>query len=202
MFKTRTIDQFKVYQFLKERFELEHFLVAPLSRSALLLEDRDSEKMAFACVDGNVREIQIPKPPDPEDVRAFWRQFKTLDPKPCLKNFEDITVWWLNHSNPLTYQMALNLPTDLYRHFLGHKVLEDEEAYLLAQKGLVTETEYLDIRLWYWNGHFNSHWLGPLGVDGTGNIYGLTCRCGKSDARQMPFYVLDDYYRCMNHLPD
>ena len=44
--------------------------------------------------------------------------------------------------------MALNLPDDLYRHFLAHMILEDEEVYRLAEKGLVTENEYLDIRLW------------------------------------------------------
>lgn len=108
------------------------------------------------------------------EVRAFWKQFKALDPPPQLKSFDDITIWWLNHPNPLTYQMALNLPDDLYRHFLTHMILEDEEVYRLAEKGLVTENEYLDIRLWYHNGPFRDHWLGPLGVDGTGYLYGLT----------------------------
>lgn len=200
MFKPRTIDQFKVYCFLKERFALDHFWTSPISRSALLLEDRTGDKLAFALQDGTVQEIEVPAPPEPETVRAFWRQFKAFDPPPRLKDFDDITVWWLEHPNPLTYQMALNLPDDLYRHFLSHPLLEDEAAYRLAEKGLVTEDEYLDIRLWYRNGHFGDHWLGPLGLDGTGNIYGLTRHYGMPDAHEMRFYLLDDYYRCMNHI--
>ena len=106
------------------------------------------------------------------------------------------------HPNPLTYQMALNLPDDLYRHFLAHMILEDEEVYRLVEKGLVTENEYLDIRLWYHNGPFRDHWLGPLGVDGTGYLYGLTRLYRKPNTYEMHFYVMDDYYRRMNHLPE
>ena len=200
MFKPRTIDQFKVYCFLKERFALDHFWISPISRSALLLEDHTGDKLAFALQDGIVQEIDVPAPPRPEAVCAFWRQFKALDPPPRLRNFDDITVWWLEHPIPLTYQMALNLPDDLYRHFLSHPLLEDETAYRLAEKGLVTEDEYMDIRLWYRNGHTWDHWLGPLGLDGTGNIYGLTQHYGTPDAHEMRFYLLDDYYRCMNHI--
>lgn len=202
MFKPRTIEQFKVYRFLKEWFALDHFLISPISRSALLLEDRTGDKLAFNFQDGDIREIEIPAPPNPDAIHVFWEQFKTFDPPPRLKDFDDITVWWLNHPNPLTYQMALNLPDDLYRHFLTHPILEGEAVYHLAVKGLVTETEYLDILLWYRNGHFRDHWLGPLGLDGTGNIYGLTRNYGKPDAHEMRFYLLDDYYRCMNHLPE
>ena len=78
----------------------------------------------------------------------------------------------------------------------------DEEVYRLAEKGLVTENEYLDIRLWYHNGPFRDHWLGPLGVDGTGYLHGLTRHYRKPNAYEMHFYVMDDYYRCMNHLPE
>lgn len=38
-------------------------------------------------------------------------------------------------------------------------ILEDEEVYRLVEKGLVTENEYLDIRLWYHNGPFRDHWV-------------------------------------------
>lgn len=200
MFKPRTIGQFKVYRFLKERFELDHFLVWPISRSALLLEDRTGDRLAFAFQEDTVREVEIPEPPDQDTVRAFWQKLKINPPQ--LKDFEEITVWWLNNPNPLTYQMALGLPDDLYRHFLTHTVLEDEAVYRLAGKGLVTESEYLDIRLWYRDGHFRDHWLGPLGVDGTGNLYGLTRHYRKPEAYEMQFYLVDDYYRCMNHLPE
>ena len=117
MFKPHTTEQGRVYLFLKERFMLEKCLVSPISCSALLLEDQNGCKFAFAFQENDVRQIEIPAPPEREEVRAFWKQFKALDPPPQLKSFDDITIWWLNHPNPLTYQMALNLPDDLYRHF-------------------------------------------------------------------------------------
>ena len=42
---------------------------------------------------------------------------------------------------------------------------------------------------------FRDYWLGPLGVDGTGYLYGLTRNYRKPNAYEMHFYVLDDYYR-------
>ena len=46
MYKPHTIEQYKVYRFLEENFALEHFLLAPLSRFGLLLEDKTGEKIA------------------------------------------------------------------------------------------------------------------------------------------------------------
>ena len=47
MYKPHTIEQYKVYRFLEENFALEHFLLAPLSRFGLMLEDKTGEKIAF-----------------------------------------------------------------------------------------------------------------------------------------------------------
>lgn len=44
MYKPHTIEQYKVYRFLEENFALEHFLLAPLSRFGLMLEDKTGEK--------------------------------------------------------------------------------------------------------------------------------------------------------------
>jgi len=101
---------------------------------------------------------------------------------------------------PHTYQQALGLPDDLYRHFLTYPPLDDDAVRRLVSKGLVTEKEFCDIRLWYRNGHVMTCWLGPLGLDGTGNIYGLTFRYRKPEERKYEFYLLDDYYRFMNHI--
>ena len=109
MFKPHTTEQGRVYLFLKERFMLEQCLVSPISCSALLLEDPNGCKFAFAYQENDVRQIEIPAPPDREEVQAFWKQFKALDPPPQLKSFDDITIWWLNHPNPLTYQMACRM---------------------------------------------------------------------------------------------
>ena len=47
MYKPHTIEQYKVYRFLEENFALEHFLLAPLSRFGLILEDKTGEKIAL-----------------------------------------------------------------------------------------------------------------------------------------------------------
>ena len=39
MYKPHTIEQYKIQRFLDETFAMEHFLVSPLSRTSLLLED-------------------------------------------------------------------------------------------------------------------------------------------------------------------
>ena len=53
MYKPHTIEQYKVYRFLEENFALEHFLLAPLSRFGLMLEDKTDEKIAFAFLNVN-----------------------------------------------------------------------------------------------------------------------------------------------------
>ena len=65
-----------------------------------------------------------------------------LNPKPRLRTFEDITRWWLDHPNPLTYQQALGLSDELYRHFLSHSMIVEEDAYRLASSGLISEDDY------------------------------------------------------------
>lgn len=202
MYKPLTVEQYKVYQYLKEQFVLEYFLLFPLSRSALILEDRSGARIAFSFQDGTVRETEIPPPAPLEERKAFITYFKALNPRPNLKTFEDVTRWWLDHPNPLTHQQALGLKDSLYRRYLSHRQLDDEEVYALAAKGLVTESEYSDILLWYLDGHTGSCWLGPLGLDGTGDIYGLTLRYRTPDAEELTFYLLNDYYREMNHMWD
>lgn len=200
MYKPLTIEQYKVYQFLKERFELSHFLLSPVSRSALMLEDHTGERIAFHYQDGTVSESEIPEPAKPEEIKAFLTWFRSLKPRPQAKNFEEVTRWWLNHPNPLNHQQALGLKDELYRYYLSHTQLKEEAVLSLVSKGLVTEDEYKGILLWYLDGHNFSFWLGSLGLDGTGNIYGLITHYLTPQARQYSFYLLDDYYRQMNHM--
>lgn len=47
-----------------------------------------------------------------------------------------------------------------------------------------------------------SCWFGPLGVDGTGSLYGLTFDYQTASPTKTQFYLLDDYYRVMNHLTE
>ena len=187
MYKPHTIEQYKVYRFLEENFALEHFLLAPLSRFGLMLEDKTGEKIAFAFLNNCVQEIPVPAPAAPETVIAFLKQFRSLTPRPVVHDFEALTRWWLNNPNPLTYQQALGMSDDLYRHFLSHPLISEDEALRLARKGLVTESEYNDLQLWYFNGHTMSCWFGPLGVDGTGSLYGLTFDY-QTIGRLLPYY--------------
>ena len=91
---------------------------------------------------------------------------------------------------------------DLYHHFLSHPLISEDDALRLARKGLVTESEYNDLQLWYFKGHTMSCWFGPLGVDGTGSLYGLTFDYQTASPTKTQFYLLDDYYRVMNHLTE
>ena len=95
MYKPHTIEQYKVYRFLEENFALEHFLLAPLSRFGLMLEDKTDEKIAFAFLNNCVQEIPVPAPADPETVTAFLKQFRSLTPHPVIHDFEALTRWWL-----------------------------------------------------------------------------------------------------------
>lgn len=189
-------------RFLEENFALEHFLLAPLSRFGLMLEDKTGEKIAFAFLNDCVQEIPVPAPAAPETVIAFLKQFRNLTPRPVVHDFEALTRWWLDNPNPLTYQQALGMSDDLYHHFLSHPLISEDDALRLARKGLVTESEYNDLQLWYFNGHTMSCWFGPLGVDGTGSLYGLTFDYQTASPTKTQFYLLDDYYRVMNHLTE
>ena len=202
MYKPHTIEQYKVYRFLEENFALEHFLLAPLSRFGLMLEDKTGEKIAFAFLNDCVQEIPVPAPAAPETVIAFLKQFRSLTPRPVVHDFEALTRWWLDNPNPLTYQQALGMSDNLYHHFLSHPLISEDDALRLARKGLVTESEYNDLQLWYFNGHTMSCWFGPLGVDGTGSLYGLTFDYQTASPTKTQFYLLDDYYRVMNHLTE
>lgn len=200
MYRPHTVEQYKIYRFIKERFELEYFLLSPLSRNALMLEDHIGAQIAFCFQDGKVSEIEIPPPADSKEITAFMKWFRALDPPPRLKTFEEITRWWLEHPNPITYQQALGLNNDLYRHYLSHSQLKDNEVLTLVSKGLVTEAEYNSILLWYLDEHRFSCWLGPFGLDGTGDIYRLVTHYNTPKAREYTFYLLNDYYRYMNHI--
>lgn len=202
MYKPQTIEQFKIVQYLKQEhgFVMDQFILSPLSRSAVLLEDRTGDQIAFSFENGKVTELPIPEPPDQEEVLAFIRRFRQDPHRPALRNFEEITAWWLSTPNPLSYQQALSLPDDLYRHFLTHAIYDEETVRRLVARGKVTEEELLGILLWYRNGNVSWCWLGPLGLDGTGEIYGLVFHYRQPNAVEWKFYVMDDYYRFMNKI--
>lgn len=198
MYKPHTVEQFKVWQFLKEQFHLEHFILSPVSRKALLLEDKTGECIVFAW-DGNAAQKQpTQEPASAEVVQAFIREHHARSDRPHLNTIEEVTRWWLNHDSPLTYQQALGFSDELYHYFLTHAAYTDEQILAIVQKGVVTEEEYLGIKLWYLDGNAGRCWLGPLGLDGTGEIYGLTLHYRMPEQVAYDFYLENDYYRFMN----
>lgn len=198
MYKPHTIEQFKVWRFLKERFLLEEFILSPVSRRALMLEDKTGERIVFAWNGETAVEEPVPEPADPETIRVFLKAYRGRPDRPRLTDIEQVTRWWLQNESPLSYQQALGFSDALYRYFLTHKEYGDEEVAALVQKGLVTEEEHLGITLWYFNGNVSGNWLGPLGIDGTGEIYGLTLQYRMPEQKEYVFYLENEYYRFMN----
>jgi len=64
MYKPHTVEQYKICRYLKDKegFALEQFSLSPLSRNALLLEDRKGEKIAFEMKGELIQEIPVPVP--------------------------------------------------------------------------------------------------------------------------------------------
>lgn len=52
--KARTVEQFKILQFLEKQFDLEAFEVMLLSRNEIAITDRVGESMVFKYVNGKV----------------------------------------------------------------------------------------------------------------------------------------------------
>lgn len=198
MYNPHTVDQFKLWQFLKERFFLEAFILSPVSRNALMLEDKTGEQIVFAWVNNEAVEQPVPEPAAPEAIKAFFKSYRDRPDRPRLTNIEQVTRWWLRNENPLSYQQALGFSDELYRYFLTHKKYSDEDVVAIARKGLVSEEEYLGIKLWYFDGNICGNWLGPLGIDGTGDVYGLTIHYRTPEQVEYVFYLENDYYRFMN----
>lgn len=192
MYKPRTVEQFKVMEFLKDNFQVEYLLVAPVSRSGLMIEDRNGDRMAFQWLDGSVLEAPLPTPASKEEHIAFVKAFR-VDPRhPQFMSFDDLTTWWLDHPTPLTHQQILNLPDDLYRRYLMCGcLLELDDVLALVMEDQISRTEFLDIKLWYLNGHNGGNWLGPVGVDGTRERYELVFNWLTSAEMRYPFCVAD-----------
>nr|MDD4510500.1 hypothetical protein [Oscillospiraceae bacterium] len=165
---------------------------------ALMLEDKDGDRIVFVWDGSAAVEQPVPEPASVETVNAFLRAHHVCPDRPRLRTFEEITHWWLINDNPLTYQQALGFSDTLYRYFLTHVQYTDEQILSIVQKKLVTEDEYLGIKLWYLDGNSGSAWLGPLGLDGTGEIYGLTLRYRTPEQVEYAFYLENEYYRFMN----
>ncbi len=150
MYKPQTIEQFKVYQYMQKHFEMDAVILSPLSRHSLMLEDMTGARIAFSYENAAIREIPIPEPLSPEEVHEYLLSVKGGGVLPFISNYKEATKWWLNTPNPLTYQQTLGLADKPYRHFLTRPMLDEKKMIKLAKSGLVTESEYMDMWLWYY----------------------------------------------------
>lgn len=190
MYKPRTVEQFKVMEYIKEHVQTNGFLISPVSRSGLMIEDSTGKCLAFQWVDGSVLEAPLPVPATQEEHRAFVAAFHADPAHPCLSSLDELTDWWLNHPSPLTYRQALNLPEELYRRYLTcDHLLDLDDVLTLVMSGSVTDEEYLDMRLWFRNGHSGGNWLGPVGIDSRGERHELVFNWMTSAEIRYPFYL-------------
>ena len=136
MYKPRTIEQFKIMEYIKDNFHMECLLVAPVSRSSLMIQDEIGDRMAFQWMDGHVLEAPLPTPASNQEHLAFIKAFWADPRHPQFMSFDDLTTWWLNNPTPLTHQQILNLPDDLYCRYLEcEQLLELDDVLTLAGTG-------------------------------------------------------------------
>ncbi len=131
MYKPRTIEQFKIMEYIKDNFHMECLLVAPVSRSSLMIQDEIGDRMAFQWMDGHVLEAPLPTPASNQEHLAFIKAFWADPRHPQFMSFDDLTTWWLNNPTPLTHQQILNLPDDLYCRYLACEQLLELDDVLL-----------------------------------------------------------------------
>lgn len=190
MYKPRTVEQFKVMEFIRETFQVECFLVSPVSRTCLMIEDSTGNRLAFQWVEGGIMDAPLPVLATKEEYRAFIQAARADPTYPFLKSLDELTDWWLNTPNPLTHQQALNLPDDLYRRYLAcDRLLDLADVLALVMGGSVTPEQLLDLRLWFFNGHSGGNWLGQVGVDGMGERYELAFNWNTPAEIRYPFYL-------------
>ena len=190
MYKPRTVEQYKILEFIREEFHVECLIVSPVSRSCLMIEDIVGSRMAFQWKDGLIWEAPIPAPATTEECRAFVQSFCVDSNYPYQTGLDELTDWWLNTPNPLTHQQALNLPDDLYRRYLTcERMLDLEDVLALVMGGRVTPEQLLDLRLWFFDGHSRGNWLGPVGLDGLGKKYELVYNWNTPAEMRYPFYL-------------
>lgn len=188
MYKPRTIGQFKVMEFLEQNFVTEACVIWPISRNAMALEDRDGERIGFAFDNGLISECELPCPGSPGAVRMFVEGFRLAYPHPEMQTFENLTKQWLKAPTVLTYQQALGLSDELFRHYLTHPMLTDAEVLVLTASGQVSPDDHRSITLWYLDGRFANNCLRVVGVDGEGTRVELS-HILRNLRRQ--FYIVD-----------
>lgn len=192
MYKPRTIGQYRVMEFLKAQFHLDSFLVWPISRDALLLEDRDDEQIAFVSTEDGIAECEVPPPGTSADLRLFHEYLNGKYPKPEQQTFDAKTRLWLESPIPISFAQALGLTDELFRHYLSHPMIDEEEMRRQIVTGSVSIGMYQSMQLWYLDGHVKDTLLLIAGVDGIGPYADLIFHYRTPFAESHQFYILGD----------
>ena len=61
MYKPQTVEQYKIRQILEKRLVIEDLYIIPLSRNALMVEDKYGIRLAFSYQNAVIKETDIPK---------------------------------------------------------------------------------------------------------------------------------------------
>ncbi len=171
-YKPCTTAQFRVMEYLREIFDTSLCLIYPSRPNALVLEDQFGERLEFFLRDGKVLEHPLMPPANSASVDLFRRCLDFQFPTPSQQTFSARNALWATGAFPLTYQQALDLPDDLFRHYLKTQPLTREEVRTLAARGSVTESDFRSMQLWRLDGHTEDCALCGPWDDGFGT-YGI-----------------------------
>ena len=128
-------------------------------------------------------------PADPASVDLFRRCLDFQFPKSSQRTFPARNALWSTGAFPLTYQQALGLPDDLFRHYLKTQPLTREEVRDLAARGSVTEPDFWSMQLWRLDGHTEDCTLCGPWEDGVGTYGILFLPRPGQPAEELHFYV-------------
>lgn len=190
MYKPCTAGQFRVWEFLRDTFDTSLCLIYPASPDALVLEDQHGGRLEFALRDGKVAERPLTPLAGPDDVWLFRESLLYHVPDRSRWTFAARNALWSSGAFRLSYQQALDLPDELFRHFLQTPMLTAEEVWRLARRGAVTEEDFRSIQLWCLDGHTGESALCGPREDSVGTFVSFCLRTPDLTWEDLPFYVI------------
>lgn len=126
------------------------------------------EQIAFVSTEDGIAECEVPPPGTSADLRLFHEYLNGKYPKPEQQTFDAKTRLWLESPIPISFAQALGLTDELFRHYLSHPMIDEEEMRRQIVTGSVSISMYRSMQLWYLDGHVKDTLLLIAGVDGIG----------------------------------
>lgn len=195
MYRPQTVEQFKIHQMLSETLETGDLSIFPISRNTLGVEDSHGSISAFSYRDSRISDAVPPIYLPDYQAKNYLRGLRANGSLHYTFSFEDTTRWWLDNPSPLSHRQILGLSQHLYRHYLRHRLLDDDEALLIAAQSKITESQFKDLTLWYMDRHRQDCWLGWMGIDMIGELYGLFWQYGTPREKFFLFYISKNPYQ-------